>query len=170
MTTFSYSYDFKILAKDLPHQHQPIIYGWWRNHTYLYIGLSRRGLQRLRSHDVLGVIESYLPNDELHFWKTSVDQLAAYERYLIEFFQPKYNLMFTSNFSTPPAAPPLLRPHSLEPGDVVWAQSQRFTVRKLFDIAFSYLTLSAPGLLVPITDSILSRLLPTSKPHEWRLE
>lgn len=73
---------------DLPQQ--VFCYGWFRD-TYLYIGATTIGFTRFNNHHVMNVLERVLLDDEVHFWFTSIENLAALERHLVETLKPKYN-------------------------------------------------------------------------------
>lgn len=73
---------------------QPILYGWYRDPIYLYIGKSNAGLSRILTHDKINVVEPLLDQDEIHIFELT-KEIAIMEAELIAHFNPKYNLVYS---------------------------------------------------------------------------
>jgi hypothetical protein len=65
----------KISLTDYANIHQQFFcYGWWRKGVYLYIGVTTIGNRRFVLHNILGKVEPFQENDEIHFWDIHVEQ------------------------------------------------------------------------------------------------
>lgn len=85
------SYEKSITVLEFKQLTKPLLYGWCRDGTYLYIGASNRGFARLMTHDIVGVVEPILDTDYFCFWFPPQAELFTWERKLININQPKYN-------------------------------------------------------------------------------
>ena len=73
----------------------PCLYAWKRRDEWLYVGMSVVGIGRIFTHDVLGKVETMLPEDEIIVWFfdkiINVKDLAVKETELIRKYKPKHN-------------------------------------------------------------------------------
>lgn len=98
------------LVLKFPEIYRSFCYGWFRNGTYLYIGKTTRGFNRLDGHRVIGKVDKLTLADELHLWYApSLVELSKLERKLIEYYHPYYQTkegiekrgLFVRGFRTP---------------------------------------------------------------------
>jgi excinuclease UvrABC nuclease subunit len=67
-------------------------YAWRRGTQYLYVGKTRQGIDRIRTHNIINVIETRRDDDVIEFWICSDSlELDALEKNLIFLHCPKYN-------------------------------------------------------------------------------
>lgn len=86
-----YPYNYSMTA-DTFYNDQYLVYGWFRDYRYLYIGMSKRGHSRIFSnHHVIGVADKVLPTDEFHFWKSTSRLCRDLEQTLITHYDPIFN-------------------------------------------------------------------------------
>lgn len=79
-------------ALEYINQKDHFVYGWSRNNVdFLYIGATHTGKSRIVRHDIIGVVEPVLLEDTIHIWVVPPADVDACERFLIQFFKPKYN-------------------------------------------------------------------------------
>jgi predicted GIY-YIG superfamily endonuclease len=70
-----------------------VVYGWRREESYLYIGMSTVGLRRLSGHHVIQIKDTFLKTDILDVWSCLGHREAIdLERELIELHKPKFNI------------------------------------------------------------------------------
>lgn len=69
---------------------QPLVYGWYRNEKYLYIGSSQSGIGRIFSdcHHIFTKYE-FSPTDDIHIW--FCEEYKTLERSLIKEYKPLLN-------------------------------------------------------------------------------
>lgn len=72
---------------------KPSVYAWRRQDTYLYVGLTSKGLRRpLGNHDVIGRRADFEENDSLDVWRfDTLKEAAAFEKQMIREHQPIFN-------------------------------------------------------------------------------
>ena len=75
----------------------PCVYEWERNGRSLYIGVSDRVLGRIGRHQVVGVVEPVLADDDIRFtmFETRTEAEES-EAKMLDEKQPKYNTAGTS--------------------------------------------------------------------------
>lgn len=83
-----------IKAIEIQAMRQAIVYGWYRQPNYLYIGKSNVGICRILAHDKIGVVEPLLEEDEIHIFTVDKD-ISLTEVELIQKYKPKYNFTYT---------------------------------------------------------------------------
>lgn len=71
----------------------PCVYVWHRGNKVLYVGSSKSVLARLNSHEIVGCIEEFQPEDfvEIHRCMT-IEDMREVELRLVNAHQPKYNV------------------------------------------------------------------------------
>ena len=84
--------DLVVKISDL-HINGEAVYGWRRGKRYLYIGISQNVFRRINTHNIIGKVESVLPDDTIDLWFVPKGMNAyEYERFLIMKFEPTYNV------------------------------------------------------------------------------
>ncbi len=66
-----------------------MVYGWFRNGEYLYIGFTGHGFGRISKHNIINRAEPIQGGDEIHVWFAE-DELVL-ERLLNHRLSPKYS-------------------------------------------------------------------------------
>lgn len=72
----------------------PCVYGWNRQGTYLYIGVSKRGIRRpLGLHHIIGRKDQLLEGDRIHIWRfPTFEEAVIFEQKLINEHKPIFNI------------------------------------------------------------------------------
>ena len=70
---------------------QPALYIWRRGQEYLYIGTSRKPMQRIVLHNVIGKTEPVLAADVIEVYFADWGRLIYIEEDLNKRYQPKYS-------------------------------------------------------------------------------
>lgn len=86
---------------------KPFVYGWYREDTYLYIGRSERGAERLSNHHIIGRMELVELTDQLHLWIQTLDSIYGAESHLIMVHIPKHNTVIPGYLTKPTGTPPV---------------------------------------------------------------
>lgn len=89
-----YSKSFR--TNEIPNVNQPLVYGWKRNHKFLYIGKSFKGIQRIIKNHPIITPKSIQGKDKIVIWFCSEeDDVDELEKKLIYQYLPTFNIIHT---------------------------------------------------------------------------
>lgn len=76
---------------DFEQWQKPFVYVWKRGKRILYVGATYAGLSRLMSHQVIGIFDDFLEEDEIEIYEVLENDIYVFEATLIKELNPEFN-------------------------------------------------------------------------------